>query len=1112
MFGRNRKPAKMRDTALLQTMVNKNKSWAMKRLMKDLKEIEENTIPTVGVTARPIDKDIFTWRGNLRGPEATPYQGGVFHIEIKFTELYPTEPPTIKLFTPLTHPNVFGTTICLDMLNSSDRVLYQGWTSGYTVQSVLIQLQSFLFEKPPKDSEEKIKEEVKKANEFKDLTVNHKGPLSPWPPFSTKEKDSNNFLLDMNDSELLEEEVVCFHTRLRLSKNETSLGAGVSISRLPRTGEIRSVSTTLDLLSIQAYMKWGVRTSLSNEKFTHFLPLFFGIEKEKTIFLAEHAIGLLWKGSTRKFEPSQILEVLPKMILTLVVDITNEALHHSYKSIRMIIYVHRLFTLLLDKYPQLRDVMDEKIKVFIEKPECRIKEVTTNIGDLLVFLTVSKKYKWDDLKEAYLNEQLDRQVFWVLQEVPQLDKIDGAGLEDAKIEASFKSTIIGYRITMLMKQLNTEIFEHYGKDFEKLHELLDSRYCRLTDDDETRFKGIIEDVFEVKGFLRYYNIVGTEVPDKNTLLARLKQAIKNSAEKKYHGDEKDLNVIPSIDLQTQELLHSKPTILKYWDEKAQVLDKADDDEFWKKLCIERFMWIRERVNHSFDEWKPWNFAEFSDNMRIYGPTKNDDPQRKYNDKIFKDPHFGEIQSLKWFHDYEDQMTWLELFSKLDFEEFLDVFPILNNFKYLYDYLHAVKDRIKCLFFKMQFKRLLKSGYYFYMTILTSMTGITSIILSDTENRFGSAYKYLVKGFNNFHENGGSLKKLFLHQVYTSYASGGMYKFLKNFPDLESIQCHGSNLNDEACKAFGKILSENKFMRELDLSNAVYYDNMAKDIADGLMRAKMLEVLKLKNNTSLYNGISPMLYNLAFSPKIRIIDLTGCNIGSNANVCEALYKLLKISGSMEHLILNNWGNFTSLTQDFFTALGENKTLISLQIDTTYRYSYDFCNKLGKACAMNAKKKGSLTTLSCKNGFDANTLSSFIKSLYISEQDHEYMYGDSTIASKMSGEDLEKKIYSNITHFNIETSDIPFNGNMFQIRKKLKPDWPELIQLFATNLENIDLAKCNLRQKKDMELISACIENPICVPTCTSPYPPLGRGVHVGKFCIYLPTSLFLKIKN
>lgn len=245
----------MRDTALLKTMISKNKSWAMKRLMKDLKEIEENEIPMVGVTARPLDKDIFTWRGNLRGPEDTLYKGGVFHIEIKFPELYPTEPPTIRLMTPLTHPNVFGTSVCLDMLNANDRVLYQGWTSGYTVQSILLQLQSFLFEIPSKNNEEKIKEEVKAANEFKDLAINHKGPLSPYPPFNLKEKDENNFMMSMEEKELLEEEVVCFHTRLRLSKNETVLGAGITISRLPRTGEIRSVSTTLDLLSIQAYMK-----------------------------------------------------------------------------------------------------------------------------------------------------------------------------------------------------------------------------------------------------------------------------------------------------------------------------------------------------------------------------------------------------------------------------------------------------------------------------------------------------------------------------------------------------------------------------------------------------------------------------------------------------------------------------------------------------------------------------------------------------------------------------------------------------------------------------------------------------------------------------------------
>lgn len=1076
MFGRNRKPAKAKDTALLQGMVNKNKSWAMKRLMKDLKEIEENTIPTVGVTARPTDKDIFTWRGNLRGPEGTPYNGGVFHIEIKFTELYPTEPPTIRLMTPLTHPNVFGTSICLDMLSTTDRVLYQGWTSGYTVQSVLIQLQSFLFETPPKDKEEKIKEEVKLANEYKDLSINHKGPLSPYPPFSTREKHLDNFLLDLTDSDLLEEEVVCFHTRLRLSKGETVLGAGVTISRLPRTGEIRSVSTTLDLLSLQAYMKCGVRKSLSNEKFTHFLPLYFGLEKEKTIFFAEHALGLICKGSSRKFEKGQILEVLPKMILTLIVDITSESLHHSYKSIRMLMYAHRLFTLLLEKYPELNEVIDEKLRKFIEEPESRIKDVTPNIGDLLVFLTVSQTYKWEDLKDAYLAEQMDRQVFWILKDIPELEKEGDAQIEDARIEASFKSTIVGYRITMVSKLFNTNVIEKYGKDFGKLNEFMDARYCRLSNEDEVSFKRDIEDVFEVKGFLGYYNIVGQEIPDKKTLSERLRQATKNSALKKYHGDEKDLNEIPKIHEQAIDVLTSRPTILKYWDEKKQALDKATDDVFWKKLCCERYRWIKDKIEHDFKEWTPKDFAERSDHLNLNGPSKADDSLIQFNKENFTEPEYIEIEKHKTFHEYSNDMTWLELFAKLDFEEFLGIFPMLNNFKYLYDYMHAIKGKVKCLFLKMQYKRLLKSGYYYYMILLTNMTDLETLIISDEENRFGSAFKYLVKGFNNFSQNGGSLKKLYLHKVFTSYGGGGIMKILKNLPDLEAIQTNGSNLNDETGKALGKILSDFKNIRELDLSNTIYYDQQAKDIADGLMRAKKLEVLKLRFNSSLYNGIGPILYNLAFSPRIKYIDLTSCNIGNNANVTEALYKLIKISGSLEHLILNNTGVF-SMSQDFFVALGENKTLKSLHIDATSRYTNDFASKLGKACAMNAKKNGSLEALSCKNGFNMSTICSFVDALSISEQDHEYWYGDSATAGNMSGEDLEKKQFSAIKYLDIEKSEIIYTGSIYQIKKRLKPNWPQLVKLFATEALSFNMSMCGMKEKKDMELMACCIENPI-----------------------------------
>jgi len=77
-------------------------------------------VPTFGVTARPLENDLFTWHANIRGPVKTPYEGGVFHLELKFPKSYPNHPPTIRLFTNLPHPNVFGNYICLDILQQND--------------------------------------------------------------------------------------------------------------------------------------------------------------------------------------------------------------------------------------------------------------------------------------------------------------------------------------------------------------------------------------------------------------------------------------------------------------------------------------------------------------------------------------------------------------------------------------------------------------------------------------------------------------------------------------------------------------------------------------------------------------------------------------------------------------------------------------------------------------------------------------------------------------------------------------------------------------------------------------------------------------------------------
>lgn len=97
------------------------------------------------------------------------------------------------------------------------------------------------------------KKAVDRANEFKCTECKHRGPIEPFPAFNEKEVDEDAFILAEDPKSLLKEEFLCFHSKNKLP--EVSLGVGISLSRLPRTGEIRSVTPTLDLLSLRAFTK-----------------------------------------------------------------------------------------------------------------------------------------------------------------------------------------------------------------------------------------------------------------------------------------------------------------------------------------------------------------------------------------------------------------------------------------------------------------------------------------------------------------------------------------------------------------------------------------------------------------------------------------------------------------------------------------------------------------------------------------------------------------------------------------------------------------------------------------------------------------------------------------
>jgi len=123
----------------------------------------------------------------------------------------------------------------------------------------------------------------------------------------------------------------------------------------------------------------------------------------------------------------------------------------------------------------------------------------------------------------------------------------------------------------------------------------------------------------------------------------------------------------------------------------------------------------------------------------------------------------------------------------------------------------------------------------------------------------------------------------------------LYACLKCLPNIQILNFRDNALTTNDAKAIGKVLSSYKHIKELDLSNTSITVTQGKEIADGLMRAKQLEILKLRDNRSL--DCVQMIYNLAFSPKINHIDMTNVSTASDTRCVEALFKLLKISGSI-----------------------------------------------------------------------------------------------------------------------------------------------------------------------------------------------------------------------
>jgi ubiquitin-protein ligase len=90
------------------------------KLTEELKFIRRKApLASMGGSAGPIGDDLYHWKAAFVGPIGSLYEGGLYYIEMVFTNDYPKVKPKCRMRTPIYHPNINLTTgrICVDYLN-----------------------------------------------------------------------------------------------------------------------------------------------------------------------------------------------------------------------------------------------------------------------------------------------------------------------------------------------------------------------------------------------------------------------------------------------------------------------------------------------------------------------------------------------------------------------------------------------------------------------------------------------------------------------------------------------------------------------------------------------------------------------------------------------------------------------------------------------------------------------------------------------------------------------------------------------------------------------------------------------------------------------------------
>mmetsp|Transcript_35261 Transcript_35261/g.99407 ORF Transcript_35261/g.99407 Transcript_35261/m.99407 type:complete len:153 (-) Transcript_35261:37-495(-) len=109
-----------------------------KRLQKEYNKFTKEP-PEWAKVSIPNESNMLQWKATMTGPEGTPYENGIFVLDIKIPQEYPFKPPDITFVTKVFHPNIDP-----EKGLFCETVLRERWSPQLTIHDVLVTLRNLL--------------------------------------------------------------------------------------------------------------------------------------------------------------------------------------------------------------------------------------------------------------------------------------------------------------------------------------------------------------------------------------------------------------------------------------------------------------------------------------------------------------------------------------------------------------------------------------------------------------------------------------------------------------------------------------------------------------------------------------------------------------------------------------------------------------------------------------------------------------------------------------------------------------------------------------------------------------------------------------------------------